>query len=388
MVVNREETVKRFCAASVRGWEEALKHPEQTVDLILKNYPVEKSRDHLLYEARITQDLMTQLVKPGYMRLERWNHIADTYIEVGMLKTRPNLAEFMLLPDPPTHLPAWFWSAAPLTVSLLAFFVLVAAHFRNLTVRLKSEIILRKEREEQLRTAKDAAEDATRKKTWFIANVSHDLRAPISAMIGLGNIFQHHSNELNLPDKFNRFLDQLHSSGEFLMLLLTNILDLSVFEMDAATVHPEQHDLDEWCLNMSNMIQPLAEERGVQIQMQAHPAGCQIHIDITRLSQILLNLQHNAIKFSPQGGTVRTDVFHTPEQLKLIVQDQGPGIPADERASIFSPFHQGNTEPSNHSGIGLGLSIVQRNTQLLNGILRVDEVLPTGTKFTLEIPLK
>ena len=279
LIEQDEALVKGFCTATARGWQDALTHSEAAVDLILAEYPTQMSREHLLYEARVTKDLMTQLVTPGYMLPGRWAHIAETYMEVGMLDEIPDLDGFVFDvhsegQETEMTIPVWVWQAFFLTISLMAFFVIVAVHFRNLSCGLRREIAKREESEvrlvatnQALTLAKETAEEANLKKTWFIANVSHDLRAPISSMIGLSNIFKHHSESLKLPEKFKVFLDQLHSGGEFLMLMLNNILDLSAFEMDAAVVWPEVVELDEWSAGMMNLVYALAEAKGVRLEL-------------------------------------------------------------------------------------------------------------------------
>ncbi len=393
MLDGNEEAVNGFREASIRGWQDAIENPEAAVDLILKEYPTKMSREHLLYEARITQDLMTSLVPPGYMLPGRWKHIADTYIEIGMLKKMPDLKGFMYQADP-TILPPWAWKATAGGVAILVLLVFLSIYFRTLNYKLRKEIEQRRQVEERILTvnrdlqeAKVTAEEANQKKTWFIANVSHDLRAPISSIIGLANIFRHHADRLELPEEFTQFLEQLDSSGEFLMLMLNNVLDLSSFEMDAAMVRLEPVHLNEWCDSIANLVQPLASERGVQIEIQKTLSEELIQADRTRLSQILLNLIHNAIKFSPENGTVGVGVSVQSGLLLMSVRDQGPGIPEEERAQIFQIFEQGAEGPSHKSGTGLGLSIVQRNTQLLRGTIRIEKNEPSGAIFTIEIPL-
>jgi len=241
--------------------------------------------------------------------------------------------------------------------------------------------------EVELLAAMEVAEEATREKIGFIAQVSHDLRAPISSMIGLSNIFRHHSKGFNLPDQFNRFLDQLHASGEFLMILLNNVLDLSAIEMNSASVNPEPIQLNEWCDRIAQLTQPLAAERGVHIQMNAPPPDTRVQTDGTRLSQILLNLLHNAIKFSPEGGTVSVDVSLQRDELLMDVEDQGPGIRPEERERLFEMFAQGPNGRMHQSGKGLGLSIVHRNTQLLDGTIQAEQVAPSGARFIVRIPV-
>lgn len=120
----RPETVERFRLATVQGWRYAIEHPEEIVDLILSDYSQRKSREHLLFEAAQTAGLMTKLVDPGHMLRGRWEHIADTYVEVGMVKSRPDLDGFIYGADEPLarETPLWAWSAIGGSVSVLAFF--------------------------------------------------------------------------------------------------------------------------------------------------------------------------------------------------------------------------------------------------------------------------
>jgi len=394
MLEEDEAAVKGFREASIRGWQDAIENPEAAVDLILEKYPTKMSREHLLYEARITQDLMTQLVIPGYMLPGRWEHIANTYMEVGMLEEMPDLRNFIYQSES-VVLPGWVWRVAISGFSILILLGLLVLHFKVLNMRLRKEAKRRRKMEERLlaanqdlQRAKNMAVEANRKKTRFIANVSHDLRAPISSIIGLTNIFRHHTARLQLPEEFNQFLGQLDSSGEFLMLMLNNVLDFSMFEMDAARVRTEQIQLREWCDSIANLVQPLAAERGIDIQIKKSLPERKVEADRTRLSQILLNLIHNAVKFSPEKGTIFVEISVQLDVLHMRIQNQGPGIPEEARSRIFNMFDQGEGGPSDKSGSGLGLSIVQRNIRLLHGTIRIDDASKSGTVFIVEIPLK
>ena len=393
MTVDRKSLVQRFRKATILGWQEALRNPEKAVDLILKEYPTEHDREKLLYEARITQDLMTNLVTPGYMSTERWQHIADTFLETEMLEKTPDLTGFVFMYEK-RSLPKWFWPTLTGSFMLVLLLTLVSINFRNLNVRLRQEVNLRIEAEKDLKSsnlelmaAKKISEDANLKKTWFITNVSHDLKAPVSAMISLTQIFNHHSKTLELPEKFNRFLRQLHSGGEFLILMLDNILDHSAFEINAVSVCPVEVNLEKLFTDLINMIQPLADEKHVSIRVQWHSKREKLLVDPTRLSQIFLNLLHNAIKFSPKGGVVFLDLTINPHHLVAEVRDQGPGIPIEKLNDLFTMFGKSDRTGSRHSSTGLGLSIVKRNVELLNGTIRIGQGVPNGAVFTITIPL-
>ena len=149
LLEERETMVERFRTATIRGWQDALRDPEQAVDVILRHYATRKTREHLLFEARATESLMTRLVTPGYMLRGRWEHIADTYLEADMLDERPDLDGFIYQSET-TALPPWFWKVALATVCLVGVLTVIAVHFRNLTARSKREIARRRATEERL----------------------------------------------------------------------------------------------------------------------------------------------------------------------------------------------------------------------------------------------
>ena len=151
MIQTKKGVVQRFRAATLRGWEEALRDPEKSIELILKEYPNNKSREHLLYEARITQDLMTKLVTPGYMLPARWQHIADTYLETGMLEKSPNLKGFIFRTQS-YSLPKWFWSSTLGAISLLVLLTSISIYLRILNIRLRREVVRRRAAEKHLKT--------------------------------------------------------------------------------------------------------------------------------------------------------------------------------------------------------------------------------------------
>ena len=390
----RKQIAEGFRRATIRGWEQAIQDPDTAIALVLEKYPAGIEKDKLAYEARITRDLMTNLVQPGHMNIERWEHIAATFVEVGMLDEVPEDLDRFIFTDKKKPLPKWLWPAL-LSVSILTLlFFLISFYLKRINTRLQREITLRIEAEkglkitnQELTVAKKISEEANLKKTWFITNVSHDLRAPVSSMISLTQIFNHHSKDLELPDKFNRFLKQLHSGGEFLMLLLNNILDHSAFELSAVSVCSEPVDVRACGESLINLTQPLADAKDVIIDLQWYGEERSIVADRTRISQILLNLLHNAIKFSPRGGRVTLQLGVKDDWLKAEVGDEGPGIPLQRQKNLFKMFGESEDVESRHVSTGLGLSIVKRNVDLLAGNIEVVPSSPKGTLFRVNIPV-
>ncbi|YCM42842.1 ABC transporter substrate-binding protein [Verrucomicrobiaceae bacterium 227] len=393
MVNERRDLVKKFRTATLNGWKEALRDPAKVIELIQKEYPNDNSREKLLYEARITRDLMTDLVEPGYMSTARWQHIADTCLETGMINKTPDLENFIFEDDPLT-LPPWFWPGVLGSGVLFLLLTAVILKFKSLNRNLHQEVARRRETEQNLKTsnrelkiAKEVSEEANLQKTWFISNVSHDLRAPISSIISLANILDHHSKSVDLPGKFKRFIKQLNSGSEFLMLMLNNILDFSASESGCSTTRPGTISFDQCSAEIINLAQPLADEREIKIEVRKDSDRDSLVIDRTRLSQIILNLLHNAIKFSPRGGTVLVRLSLNAGQLLIEIHDQGPGISLEDQENIFKMFTRADHAPNRHSGTGLGLAIVQRNTEFLNGSIRIEQAQPSGSIFKVLITL-
>jgi len=135
-------------------------------------------------------------------------------------------------------------------------------------------------------------------------------------------------------------------------------------------------------------VQPLADEKNISIKVHHHTDLQEFCVDSTRLSQISLNLLHNAIKFSPKGGTINIETNLQPDRLEFNIRDEGPGIPREERDHIFEMFSQGAHGNSHRSSSGLGLSIVHRNVQFLKGVISIEDAEPNGAVFKVSIPLE
>lgn len=149
----RPDLARRFREATIRGWEYAFQHQDEVIDLILEKYPAGKSRHHLTFEAERSRELiLPDLIQPGYMRRERWEHIVDTYVNLGMLAARPSLDELLFEPHAPI-VPPWFWPATVATLSVLAICAILAFHFSRMNGRLRQEMGARRLAQERLSTA-------------------------------------------------------------------------------------------------------------------------------------------------------------------------------------------------------------------------------------------
>lgn len=269
-----------------------------------------------------------------------------------------------------------------LVPSILAAFFLVAAarqrSLRLLEIQL-AETEASRSRAEQERDAKGL----------FLANVSHEIRTPLSALVSLSQAMWMRC-EANAPDgEFTIFLNRVRSGGQYLGLLLRNVLNVSAAESGRVPVRTDEFYLADWIDEVRNILDPLADyHRGRVDWIPPAEDEYRIRTDEMRLTQILLNLAENALKFGSGRGepvTIRLEV--TARGLRLSVEDHGPGISDDRVDSVFKEFEQagGGSHPM-ATGVGLGLAVVKLNTSLLGGTFAFEQIPPAGMRFTVEIP--
>ena len=237
--------------------------------------------------------------------------------------------------------------------------------------------------------AREAAERAMRAKSLFLANVSHEIRTPLSALVSLAQAMWLESEKLQLPPEFATFLDRVRSGGNYLNLILTNLLDVSAAESGHLPLRTDAFYLRDWVDDLRNILDPVATAHEVQLGWEL-PADeeLQLRTDQLRLTQILLNLAHNAIKFSAgENKTVAIAMEAKPDGFILSVRDEGPGIPEDRLESVFGEFAQSQpSAPVYDRGVGLGLAVVKQNADLLGGTIRAENQPAGGMVFRVELP--
>ncbi len=233
------------------------------------------------------------------------------------------------------------------------------------------------------------AEQAAKAKVRFLAGVSHEIRTPISALVNISQSMLLESEKHSLPPEFLEHLETVRSGGQYLNLILTNLLDVSAAESGHAPVRPTTFYLRDWVEDIGAILEPIARSQFVQIVWCLPDDDNEMFTtDSVRLSQILLNLAHNAVKFSVKHGSrVWISMSTTGEgMLRLSVGDEGPGIPADKLEELFSEFGQSTDTPSTDRGVGLGLAVVRQNLGLLGGKISTRPLAPSGICFEIELP--
>jgi PAS domain S-box-containing protein len=273
------------------------------------------------------------------------------------------------------------------------------------------DITARKQAEENLHEAKEAAEAANRAKSAFLANMSHELRTPLNAILGYAQIL---NLDNKLCEKYREGVGIIERSGNYLLTLINDILDLSKIEAGKIELYPTDFNFNQFIQGITEIFQMRAEQKGIAfIYQPLSPIPVGIHADEKRLRQILINLLGNAIKFTKQGsvtlkvgvteqqkglgkaerqnGALPAAAAHYPLPVAKIcfqVEDTGIGIAPEDLEKIFSPFQQVGDPNYQAEGTGLGLSITKKLVEMMSGELHVESVPGQGSVFwtTLDLP--
>ncbi|MDX1738411.1 MAG: ATP-binding protein, partial [Alphaproteobacteria bacterium] len=239
--------------------------------------------------------------------------------------------------------------------------------------------------------ALNEAEAANKAKSEFLATMSHELRTPLNAIIGFSDVLK---NEMFGPlpnDKYCNYAHDIYASGEHLLGLINDILDISAIEAGKRHFQQTDCDLVEITDESIRSIRPLAEAKGIKLDYIHKEPSMPIRADSRALRQIIINLTSNAIKFNKPDGSVKITTgfkLDEPHIAEIIVEDTGIGIPEKDQKRILEPFRRGQSDPHiSQEGTGLGLSIVSALVDMHNGSITIDSIEGEGTtiKISLEV---
>lgn len=273
---------------------------------------------------------------------------------------------------------------------------LMAAVILSLAVYLT---ILRRNRKQEAQLQEDVrhalalAQTANAAKSQFLSNMSHDIRTPMNAIVGLTAIAGAHLNE---PKRVQDCLNRIALSSKHLLGLINDVLDMGKIESGKIVLSNEAFSLPDLVSGIVAILQPQARAKNLQLDIvigniqQENVVG-----DSMRLNQALINLVSNAVKYTPEGGSVRLSMYEKPSNQEgcrdyaFVVQDTGTGMSPEFLEKIFDPFEREESAATNHTeGTGLGMAITKNVVDMMGGTIEVESVLGEGSTFTATIPLK
>ena len=290
--------------------------------------------------------------------------------------------------DPKTKAEAFELGASDYLVKLPESVELIARIRRHsygyihLMERRRTEKALR-EAEVAARSAADEAQRANQAKSSFLANISHEIRTPMNAIIGYAQLLQ---EDEQLTAKQRKAIATVEQSGDHLLELINDVLDISKIESGREEAHREKFDLMGLVRGLSAMFEVRCMQKAITWRLEEDLPSPVVHGDASKVRQVLINLLGNAVKFCSSGEVVLRVEEDGKGHCYFEVSDTGPGISADKQESIFEPFQQ-DREGVAQGGTGLGLAIARRHVELMGGRLELHSQAGEGARFFFTLPL-
>ena len=260
------------------------------------------------------------------------------------------------------------------------------------------ELALKENREinEKLEEARKAAEDASNSKTKFLANMSHDIRTPMNAIVGLTELMRHNMDE---PEVLERYISKLRSSSQYLLDLINDILELSKIENGSIELKMEPIDIGNQIEQIFTIIRPQIAEKEQQILADGDVDHRYVIADSVHLRQVLMNVLSNAVKYTPEGGSIRLEVREckadkenkendTTGMYQFIIEDSGMGMSKEFAEHIFEPFSRAEDSVREIQGTGLGMAITKSIVDAMDGTIRVESEPGKGSRFEITVPFE
>jgi len=303
---------------------------------------------------------------------------------VGMISTARAAAAFLPATEVPPPSTMLSTAVVVLAVTVVTVLVLGMAHA---TAIIDARLAVSANREADLREASSRAELANRAKSEFLASMSHELRTPLNAIIGFSEMMNAEMFGGLGSERYRDYINDIHASGVHLLSLINDLLDLSKAEADKLELRETYVDVAAAITHSLRMMTSRANSAGVEVASDLPKDLPLIWADERRLTQIILNLLTNAVKFTPHGGKARIGAEWRPTGLAIIVDDTGIGIAPEDIPRVVIPFVQvGDLYSRPQEGSGLGLPLSKRLVELHGGSLALDSERGRGTTVTVLFP--
>ena len=279
---------------------------------------------------------------------------------------------------------------------LVAFFLCIALYYRN----WRQQDRVRREREEerklhsqQLAQALQAAQIASESKATFLSNMSHDIRTPMNAVLGFTTLL---ARDAENPAKVREYTKKITASGQHLLSLINDILDVSKIESGKVVLNLEKFALNDVVSSVDAIIQPMAKARGQEFHLEVKGIRHEYLVgDETRINQILINLLSNAVKYTPEGGSIWLRIIglkqrsNQYEHIRIEVEDNGYGMTPEYLETIFDAFTRAENSTTNKvQGTGLGMAITKSIVELMGGTIEVFSEVNRGSLFRVDLELR
>ena len=406
------DKVDAFIRASFKGWKYAMNNKKEIVDLIINKYNNQLNEEELMYEARELEELIQpQFVEIGYMHKARWQHIAEVYVSLGLLKKDFSLDGFLYTDykkKQEQKQKNLMTIVSIFTILLIGTLAVVSIFNRKLKTEVvkqtkairKSNIQLREEISErklinenlirttrELNNAKIKAEESDKLKSAFLSNMSHEIRTPMNGIIGFSELLKQQDITPGEREKYTMIIEE---NSTQLLRIISDIIDISKIEIGEISINKEpihiQKLFENLFLNFSLKAKQIKDDK-VEIRYEiGENVPKTINTDPDRLKQVLSNLVENAIKFTEEGSivySIEKDQFN----YVFKVRDTGLGISEEKLQQVFIRFFKDSKQHfSEMGGTGLGLSIAKNFVELLGGNINVTSQVGKGTEFTFTHP--
>ncbi|MGD9976804.1 MAG: ABC transporter substrate-binding protein [Bacteroidales bacterium] len=394
--------VDKFVAASLKGWEYALKNPDEIAQLIQTKYKSTKTLDHLIFEAgQIKNFIQSDFIDIGHSNKGRWLHMAETLSQCGIITTTRSIDEFIHKPDQAARIPiakyaliiAALLAAAAITVLVHIRIIQNSKTIRNATIDKLQQSVEQKEKEvvslkNSLNILNAKAVELENFNDSLLANLSFEIRAPLNNIMGYCELI---NNPKLKSELIKQYTKEIAKSSRILQLQVDNLVELSKLKSNQYKLVYQRVNLYDF-LNSLHVITlnelKLSDKEHISIKttIDTDEINFDILSDRIILRSILGRLISNSVKYTSKGYIEIGCKRYGSSGLQLWVQDSGVGIEKQRISTIFKPFNS-NTERDSNSNLGLGLPVAKGLVDLLNGKIWVESTKDSGTTVNITMPI-